>query len=91
MKKKLNLATNLDYVPSVWSTQDIPHMNEGVVARFEHLKRRHSTQQANEKVNNPTQPALVAIETKREHGDKKEYSPDIPCEVSKFENTLCIY
>ena len=34
----------------VQCTQDVPHMNGGAVAHFEHLKHRHSTQQANEKV-----------------------------------------
>lgn len=39
-KKKLNLFTNPDYIPSVWSTQDVPHVNEGAVARFEHSTSR---------------------------------------------------
>ena len=45
-KKKSNLFTNPDNIPLVWSTQDVPHVNEGAVARFE---CHHSTQQANEK------------------------------------------
>ena len=45
-KKKLDLSTNPDYIPSVRSTQDSPRVNEGAVERIE---RRHSTQQANEK------------------------------------------
>ena len=48
-KRKLDLPTNPDYVPSVQAVQDIPCVNQGAVARFECLKRRHSTQQANEK------------------------------------------
>ena len=51
-KRKLDLPTNPDYVPLVRAVQDIPCVNEGAVARFEHLKRRHSTQQANEKEKN---------------------------------------
>ena len=48
-KKKSDLSTNPDYIPSVRSTQDSPRVNEGAVACFECIKRRHSTQQANEK------------------------------------------
>ena len=48
-KKKSDLSTNPDYIPSVRSAQDVPCVNEGAVARFERLERRHSTQQANEK------------------------------------------
>ena len=50
LKKKSNLSTNPDYVPSVRCTQDAPRMNGGAVARFERLERRHGTLQANEKV-----------------------------------------
>ena len=49
LKKKSDLSTNLDYIPSVRSAQDVPYVNEDAVARFERLKCRHSTQQANEK------------------------------------------
>ena len=48
-KKKSDLSTNPDYIPSVKSTQDSPCVNEGAVARFKRIERRHSTQQANEK------------------------------------------
>ena len=50
LKKKSNLSTNSEYVPSVRSTQDFPHMNEGAVACFKHLESCHSTQKANKKV-----------------------------------------
>ena len=48
----------------------------------------HDHTYCSNKRNNPTQPALVVVETEREYGDTRK---GIPCEVGKFVNSDIVY